>query len=173
MDPLTFWFFSLFGGIFASALGLVAYRSFKYGSLTAALFDAPIKQTIGVIQPSEFLKQSLTVYAFGQNSAKKSVGLEVIGAIRSYLTLSRLEAEKLVSLVQLAIQEEAPTERIVGEIPRSESCKHKIVLHVLGARFSGQNSWFRFHLFTKAICLFIWVGGAEAHNTSAICTACR
>ncbi|WP_157572106.1 hypothetical protein [Hydrogenophaga taeniospiralis] len=92
--------------------GYLLFRMIRYGGVKAAMFGAKIEKTLGEVEghPQRPVSLRLKVHVLDGGSSDKAVGLELIAkSFASYqmmpVTLSVVEAKKLSSLLQSAINE--------------------------------------------------------------------
>lgn len=95
--------------LFALLVGSFLIKVIKYGGFKAALFGAPIEQTVGEVSSSgaKLVKTVLKIHSLGANSTGKAVGVELIAkSFASYqtlpTTLTITEAKKLITLPESA-----------------------------------------------------------------------
>lgn len=100
----------LFWGLIILIFGRFLFKIIQKGGLRAALFGAPIEQTIGEIEPahSKFQSIRLKVHRLKDESPERAVGLELITkSFASYhmlpLAISVEETRKLIGLLELSI----------------------------------------------------------------------
>jgi hypothetical protein len=104
-DVFPFLFFS----VFALVVGSFLLRIFKHGGFKAAMFGAPIEQTLGEVSGSgaKLMSTVLKVHALGGDRTDKAVGLEFVAkTVASYqiipFSMSASEARKLIVLLESA-----------------------------------------------------------------------
>ncbi len=99
----------IFFAIIAFVAGSFIFKILKHGGLKAAMFGAPIAQTLGEVEGGgvKFMSVKVRVHTLGGGSEEKSIGLEFVAkSVASYqmlpVTLSATEAKKLATLLQSA-----------------------------------------------------------------------
>lgn len=97
--------------VFAAAAGSFIYKMIKHGGWRAAMFGAPIERTVGEVEGGgiKLMKVGLKVHKLG-GGREKAVGVELVAkSLGSYqmmpLTLSSMEAKKLIALLEVATGE--------------------------------------------------------------------
>ena len=99
----------LFFSFFTLFIGTFIYRRFKYGSIKAAIFGAPIERTLGEVDggSGKIMSIKVKVHRLGGDAPDKAIGLEFVAkSLTSYemmpVTLSVSEAKKLAILIKSA-----------------------------------------------------------------------
>jgi hypothetical protein len=114
MHPLNFLPFLpfLFVAFVLFVLGSFVFKIVKMGGLRGAMFGAPIVRTVGSVagsNRSRLMNVAFNVHVLGGTDPEKAIGLELVAkSAASYqmmpLTLSVLEARKLIGLLEVACQ---------------------------------------------------------------------